>query len=520
VNFISDNTSKNNLDPLNAQYFDNSFNSDIALARLFPGKPISTGMKLSVRQNSLSKNVALTSPIFNLNVTRFFPFKPFIRANNQKLQFLSRLGMSYNLEGTNRSSFSDSLLAKGDLRSISNQFMNGFYQNVVIQTTFSFFKNTIKINPNLSYTNKLNFQQIRKTYNSSNNSSQADTLQQTGMLHELTANFQLTTLLYSYYKFAGKKKTILRHILTPSFGYRYVPQLNSLITANAGVNQTTLTYSPFERSVYTGSGSKTASMITFGFNNTFEIKRKSDKDTLTGFKKTRIVDLLSVTGMYDFNKDSMNLSDLNFNLRISPLSWINIVAVSTLSPYDWNLNSGQTLKTYALASTGKIGRFTQTTLTSSFTFTSKESRIKLANTQDDISKNWTADYAYFALHPEYLLDFSIPWKLTLSHVYGINANQNKNLLNPSNYNQIQTMAANGDISFTQRWKLSANLNFDLEDQKVSNARFTLIRNMHCWTLSFFWTPIGGNKSFLLSIRNTSSIFQDAKIEFRKPPVFL
>jgi hypothetical protein len=33
-------------------------------------------------------------------------------------------------------------------------------------------------------------------------------------------------------------------------------------------------------------------------------------------------------------------------------------------------------------------------------------------------------------------------------------------------------------------------------------------------------PIGGNKSFLLSIRNTSSIFKDAKIEFRKPPGFL
>ena len=339
------------------------------------------------------------------------------------------------------------------------------------------------------------------------------------MIHELNASVQLTTMLYSYYKFVGKKKTLLRHILTPSIGYRYVPQFNKLITSNAGINQSLLTYSPFERSVYSGSGSNSASLITFGINNTFEIKRKSDRDTLTGFKKTRIIDLLSVTGMYDFNKDSMNLSDLNFNLRISPVSWMNIVAVSTLSPYSWDPNSGKTIQTYALSS-GKIGRFTQTNLTSSFTFTSKEDRIKLANTRDDISQNWTADFAYFALHPEYLLDFSIPWKLTLSHVYGINVNQNKTLLNPSNYNQIQTLVANGDISFTQRWKLSANINFDLEDEKITNARFTLIRNMHCWALSFFWTPIGGNKSFLLSIRNTSTIFQDAKIEFRKPPVFL
>ena len=39
VNFISDNTSKNNLDPINPEYFTNSFNSDININRAFPGKP-------------------------------------------------------------------------------------------------------------------------------------------------------------------------------------------------------------------------------------------------------------------------------------------------------------------------------------------------------------------------------------------------------------------------------------------------------------------------------------------------
>ncbi len=520
VNFISDNQSKNNLDPLNAQYFNNSFNSDINVSRLFPGKPLSMGMKVSVRQSAVTKNVALTSPVFNLNVTRFFPFKRIIQGTGGLAQLFTRLGVTYNMEGQNRSNFSDSLLAKGDLRSISSQFMNGFYQNIGVQTTTAFFKNTIKLTPNLTYSNKLNFQQISKTYNSVLNTTETDTLQQTGMIHELTAGVQMTTMLYSYYRFVGKRKALLRHILTPSVGYRFVPQLNNLVTANVGVDQSLLTYSPFERSVYSGSSSGSASLITFGLNNTFELKRKSDKDTITGFKKTRIIDLLSATGFYDLNKDSMQLSDINLNLRISPFSWMNIVAVSTFSPYDWDVNTGKTIGTYALQTNGKLGRFTQTSLTSSFTFTSKESRIKLLNSQEDIAKNWTADYAYFALHPEYLLDFTIPWKMTLSHVYGINVNQNKSLSEPSAYNQVQTLVANGDISFTQRWKLSTNINFDLESERVTNARFTLSRNMHCWALSFFWTPIGGNKSFLLSIRNTSTMFQDAKIELRKPPVFL
>ena len=84
----------------------------------------------------------------------------------------------------------------------------------------------------------------------------------------------------------------------------------------------------------------------------------------------------------------------------------------------------------------------------------------------------------------------------------------------------ETLVLNGDISFTKRWKLASTINFDMINPQITNARFTLSRNMHCWALSFYWTPIGGNKSFLFSIRNTSSMFQDAKIDIRKPPVFL
>ena len=66
----------------------------------------------------------------------------------------------------------------------------------------------------------------------------------------------------------------------------------------------------------------------------------------------------------------------------------------------------------------------------------------------------------------------------------------------------------------------STINFDLEDALVTNARFSLTRDMHCWALAFHWTPIGGNKSFLFSIRSTSTLFRDAKIDIRKPPAFL
>lgn len=520
VNFISDNQSKNNLDPLNEQYFNNSFNSDININRLFPGKPVTMGMKVSVKQNSILKSIALTSPLFNVNVTRFFPLKKFVKGTNGLSQMASRLGVTYNFEGQNRSTFEDTLLRDANFTEIGNKFFNGFNQGITVQTTAAFFRNTLKFNPSISYGNKINFQQIEKTYDAVLNNSKIDTIQKSGMIHEMSINAQFTTMVFSYYKFVGKKKPLLRHILTPSFGFRYTPQLNSLVTANVGVDQKLVTYSPFERSIYNGSTGKSAGQITFGFNNTFELKRKSDKDTITGFKKTRIIDQFSITGNYDLMADSMNLSDISLDLRINPIEWINFVASSTFSPYGWVDSTGAKTSNYAINSNGTLGRFMRNDFTTTLTLTSKESRKELEKTQETINNNWNADFNYYALHPEYILNFNIPWKASLSHVYTINMNTQKTTSNPETYQQIQTLVVNGDLSFTKRWKLAANVNFDLKDTKITNARFTLSRNMHCWALSLYYTPIGGNKSFLLSIRNTSTLFQDAKIDIRKPPVFL
>jgi hypothetical protein len=519
VNFISDNKSKNNLDPLNSQYFNNSFNSDINLNRNFPGKPITTGLKISVRQNSQTKNVGLTSPQFNLNVSRVFPFKNVVRGTKGWQQAISRIGVTYAFEGVNRASFRDSLLQNFNAPAISNNFMNGFQQAMSIQTSAALFKNTVKINPSINYSTKLNFQQIQKSYDPLTNKTITDTISKTGVAHELSINIQATTMLYSYYKFVGKKKPLLRHIATPSLGFRYVPQLNTLITDSVGVNQKPLTYSPFERSIYQSGASKAAGLITFGVNNTFELKRMSAKDTVTGFSKTRIIDMFSVNGSYDLMKDSMKLSDIDMNLRISPFQWINFVANSSFSPYAHD-STGKTLGIYALSNGQSLGRMMRTGLTTTLTITSKESRKKIEENKQNVIENWNSDLNYYALHPEWIMDFTIPWKVSLSHVYSINTNTAISALQPDKYTQIQTLVVNGDISFTKRWKIGGNINFDVKDPRITNARITLSRSLHCWAMSFFWTPIGGNKSFLFSIRNTSSLLNAAKIEIRRPPVFL
>lgn len=518
VQFISDNNSKNNLDPLNATYFNNSFNSDINLNRNFPGKPITMGAKLSLRQNSQTGNISLASPVVNVNVSRFFPFRKAISSRKGLGQLIADIGVTYTFEGQNRTLFKDSLLQQSQFDRIGESFLQGTSQRMTVQTTGALFKNILKLTPSINYGNRVNFQQTRKSYDAINNATITDTLYTPGMSHDISFNLQATTVLYSYYRYIGKAKPTVRHVLTPSVSFAYIPAINKAITDSVGINKAPLTYSPFERSLYNSFSTNSQALINFGFNNTFELKRTLQGDSLD-IRKTRIIDQFSITGSYDLLKDSMNLSDIRMNMRINPISWFNVVITSSFSPYDWADSSGATLSGYALNS-GRLGRFISTNFATSLTFTSKEGRKELNNVLEKIPQYWNADYDYYMLHPEQILNFNIPWKLSLSHVYTITANQNISVETPKRQLSLQTLMFNGDVSFTKRWKLSTQTNFDLVDPAITNCRISLNRDMHCWALAFHWTPIGGNKSFLFSIRSTAALFQDAKIELRKPPAFL
>jgi hypothetical protein len=478
------------------------------------------GAKTSLRQNSIAQNIALIAPIFNLNVTRVFPFQQLIVLPRTEWgKALQRIGVTYNLEMQNKSTFSDSLLQDFNMSGIRSTFFNGINQGVGIQTTFGVFKNVLKVTPSMTVGSKLNFQQIDKNYSIITNTVVTDTLQKIGFAHELNASINATTVFYSYYKFIGKNKPILRHLLTPSIGFRYVPKLNNLVSKAAGPNQNIIVFSPFERSIYAAGNIQASSFLNFGFNNTLELKVKSDKDTVSGYRKFRIVDQFSINGNYDFLRDSMNLSDLSFNLRISPLSWMNFVANGTFSMYSWDQITGKPYKFYAWQNGQGIGRIMNTGLNTTITLSPKKSRAIIEQKKEELSKVWNADFAYFALHPELAIYFDIPWKINVSHVYSLVTNTNKTQVNSANWSVVQTLAMNGDVSFTKRWNLASNLNLDVKTQRITNINLSLNRNMHCWALSFYWTPIGGNKSFLLSIRNTSSLFKDAKIEVRRPPAF-
>ena len=520
VNFVSDNQLKNNIDPSNSNFFSNNLRSDINLQRFFPSKPYTMGLRVSLVQNTTAKTIALSSPIFTANLTRIFPFKDVFTGTEKWKKAISGISFAYNLNSENKSTFKDSLLTNQLYGDIRNQFLNGISQNMSTQTNVGLFNDTWKFNPSIVYNNRINFQQIEKTYDSVTKTVDINQLQKAGYSQDLSFNASLSTMVYSYYKFIGKSQPLLRHILTPNFGFSYIPNLNTTATLDTGtVNVRQITYSVFERSIFSANPTNTSALITFGFNNTFELKRKSEKDTVTGFTKTKIIEALSFNGNYNLLKDTMKLSDISISLRISPLKSLNFVASSSLSPYDWNRTTGAPVKAYSMSTNKTLGRLSNTNFSTTYVLASKESKEKLKAIAKKNENSWSADYTYFSLYPERIISFDVPWKISFSHIYQIRLNQSKTKETDLNYEKTQTLSANGDLSFTKRWKIVGSASYDFKTLKITNASFTLTRDMHCWNLLFNWIPIGGNKSFLFTFRSTSSLFKDAKLNLKKPPLF-
>ena len=517
VNFVSDNNNKNTVNPINPNYLSNTMKSDINITRSFPNKPMTLGVKISSSQNSITKMMDVTSPILTFNVTRFSPTKALFKNRVGGDYWFDKINMSYGFESKNISTFADSLIRTKDFSAIRNKFVNGFKQNITLTSTMKVFKNTWSITPSIIYSGYYDFQQTNKKYDTVTKSVVNNTIQRQAGFHDFNVSIRATSQVYSYYRFIGKKKPLLRHILTPSFGYTYIPknQMNQMYYYD--VNNKPVSYSVFETSLYRQTNTSAASLFTFDLMNTLELKTQSSKDTITGFKKTKIIDAFSINGNYNFLADSMKLSNINLSLRLSPWSFVSVVASSVFSPYAWDPLTGKIQKEYAFQSHQFLGRLLSSSINTTWTLTTKQGKRKIAENKDAFNSKYNSDIQYYSMFPERFLDFSIPWKMNFTHVFSVQTNTNKTILNSTNFTTIQTISMNGDFSFTKRWKISGTSYYDVKSNKITNCNFTLTRNLHCWNLSFWVTPIGTNKSFLLRLFSNAKLLQDAKLELRKPP---
>jgi lipopolysaccharide assembly outer membrane protein LptD (OstA) len=482
------------------QYLQNDLNSSVTFTKLWIGKPYNLTAALRHNQNTLTKAVNIRFPELNFAVSRILPFQSI--ASKKGTKWLKTFGFSYNANVLNQIDSYDSTLFKK--RTLS-QMKNGVRHSIPVSTSIKILK-YFNINPSFNYNENWYLQTIRKNY-AFNDAGEwvlkVDTVKSFKTSRDFAFGTSLTTTIFGMYQMKGGPVKAIRHVITPTLGYGYTPGLGKNIDLYNLNGEKTSTYSIYEGSLFGGPNANKASSINFGLANNLEMKVKSKKDTLSGFKKVGIFDILSINSSYNMIADSFKLAPFALNARTRLFQNIDLVVGSTLDPYTLDSAKSRRIDKYVWTEKNSIGRLVSSNAALSFSLKSKE---RIANSNSPQSTN-SLGIVPGTVVDEYI-DFSVPWNLNVSlNVYYQKALSQKAI--------TQTLSFYGDVSITENWKVSVNSGYDFNTKQLSYTALNIHRNLHCWEMHLNLIPFGPRRSYSFELRVKSNVLSDLKLPRRQ-----
>ncbi len=355
----------------------------------------------------------------------------------------------------------DSIVGTDTLHPVDTTFTSRKYTRIDHSMSLSFpttIAKYIQFNPTLNYSE--NWYKIYHTGLSDSS-------------HINTSNFYRTYL----YTFSTSLKTTIygtvypkvfgllgfRQTLTPSIGYGFTPAINRYpeVRAYAGGSA--------------GSATR-ASTVSFGLEQNYQAKVKQGD----GEKSLQLLYVSSSFG-YNMEEHTFPLSDLvtTYNSNVLPnISFYGNMDHSFYEPGTSNLRFfSPYLMSFSFNTTfsfsGKSFLFDEPVQTAAAPSTSPMDTTRLAQTPQvpgavtGGNKGWTlaATYSYnesgrgSAYRRSSFMQFSVNFNLTPSTA----------------------------VSYTQY--------YDFTGRGTVNNQVSLVKNLHCWTGTFYWVPVGSNRGY-------------------------
>ncbi|KAA6441748.1 LPS-assembly protein LptD [Dyadobacter flavalbus] len=386
----------------------------------------------------------------------------------------------------------------------------------------------INITPSLSLQGEVFTKQYK--YTVVENKVNIDTLKQVGTEYSYNFGAGMNTRFYGTFFVRGKRLEAIRHTVIPSLSFTYTPDFTGdafgfyekiNIKDRAGVDRE-LSLSRFRGVGTSVSNGRASSVVSFSLNNSFEMKLKTKSDTAANqFEKVSLLDNLSLGGSYNLLADSLNLSNITVNANARIGKNLNLNFNMNLDPYAYEANPrvltnqiGYKVNKYAITQGQGLANLQNLGFTLGTSFSPKGSADKTKTTPDasaDPAKE--AQKEFIAQNPELYVDFNIPWNVSLNYNFG--------LTKPglSKASLIQAVQVTGDLSLSKNFKISVNTGFDFTAFQPTITSLTLYRDLHCWDMSFSWTPFAGSASrvsnYNFTLKVKSSILQDLKVTRRR-----
>jgi len=492
----------------------NTLSSSISYGKVFGDGLFNFSSSLSHSQDIEQQTVFLDLPRFSLNMTTINPFDSKNRAGEQK--WYQKLSLGYSMQGSNSINTKEyKLFRKETLR----DFRNGIQHDIPVSLSLNLFK-YFQFNSGIQYSEKWYLQTIRKRLDpvAAGFALKTDTVQGFSRASEYSINTGLSTKVYGKFNFKRGKLMALRHVMTPSVGVNYRPDFGSDRFGNfrnlqGDTSRISNRYSIYDGAIFGGPSVGRVAGIGFSLDNNIEAKVRSTEDSLKNSVNIPILQSLTFTGSYNFAAEQFKLSTIGFSGRTAFFKQkMGINFYGTLDPYRLDAQGNRldkfTINDGSLARLTSVGLSTDFSLNSAAFKSRNDNLKKIDAAKQNLTLQQQEELNAISRDPNAFVDFNIPWNIAAA--YSFNYTKNGLISTISN-----TLNFSGDFNVTPKWKVQYTSGYDFQLNKLSITQFSIYRDLHCWDLSFRWSPIGTYKFYSVDLRVKASILQDLKLSKRR-----
>lgn len=546
VNFTSTGYSRNDLNSYYSPSFtENTKSSTVNLTYRIPNSKWSFSTTMNLSQRTQDSTLSVSFPNLTVTMSQTYPFKRKRAVGKEK--WYEKIKLSYSGQ------FQNSLTAKQDeffQKSLIKDWRNGMRHSVPISATFNVMK-YFNLTPSLSVTDRMYTTKVRRQWDPAASAEVCDTTYSLYNVWDFSASVSMDTKVYGFFQplpFLGKKVKMIRWVMTPSMSFSGSPDFSDSFFGYYGSysyqNSTGETirrkYSLFPNSLYGVPGQGKSGTLSYSLSNNVEMKVNSN-DSI-GEKKISLIENLSVSQSYNFAADSMNWSNINTSLLLRLVKNFNLNLSATWDVYTYQLNAqGNPVRVNVPRwKAGKgIGRLSSTGTSFSYTFNNNTFKKKDKNKDgkkgddDDDDDEDLDDFDGRAAErrrqrdaqrdkdddPVELIDggymkWEVPWSLTFN--YSVNYSYGKFNKRKMEYDPkiTQNLSFSGNIQPTKNWNFGFSASYNFDTKKIAYMNCNISRDLHCFTMSASFVPVGPYKSYNFHISVKSSLLQDLKYDKR------
>lgn len=547
VNYTTSGYTRNDLNSYYSNAFtENTKSSTVNLTWRPAGTKWSVSATANISQRTQDSTLSVSFPNFTVTMSQNSPFKRKRAVGGER--WYEKIRISYSGQ------FQNSLTARQDQffhKNLVKDWNNGLSHQLPIQATFTAFK-YFNITPSVRINDRMYFQKIRRDWDPNASAEVCDTTHGFYNLLDFSAQLSLTTKIYGFWKplrFMGDRVQMIRHVITPTISFSGSPDFGApgwgiwdhyyRPATTAGGDPVRVDYNYFQNSTFgTPSRGKTA-VLSYSFANNLEMKVRSDKDS-TGVKKISLIENLTIGQSYNFAADSLRFSNITTSMMLRLIKNFNLNLSATWDPYMYAVDangSPRRIDRLRISNGKGLARLASTGTSFSYTFNNatfrgsgkQEENNDVGNDGDEYGddgeeedfsesarnrRNKNSNQKSNSLDADGYAKWECPWSLTLNYSvnYGWGAFDYDKLEYSGKW--TQNLSINGSLRPTPNWNFNMSCSYNFDLHKIAFMNCSVSRDLHCFTMTCSFIPVGPYKSFNFHISVKASMLRDLKWDKR------